>query len=118
MKLLLLGDSGTGKTSLMLRFAEEKFSGSLLSTAGVDYKTCMLDVDGTPAKLQIWDTAGQQRFHVITQAYYRGAHGIVLVYDCAGEGSGIIRCVHVLTATDDPRRACIFRSRSFATQTE
>ena len=87
VKLLLLGDSGTGKTSLMLRFAEEKFSGSLLSTAGVDYKTCMLDVDGTPAKLQIWDTAGQQRFHVITQAYYRGAHGIVLVYDCAGEGS-------------------------------
>lgn len=81
IKLLLLGDGGVGKTSLMLRFSEDKFSSSLLSTAGVDYKTQHLDVDGKKVKLQIWDTAGQTRFHTITQAYYKAAHGIVLVYD-------------------------------------
>jgi small GTP-binding protein len=83
IKLLLLGDSGVGKTSLMMRYAEDKFSNSLLSTAGVDYQTQYLDIDGRRVKCQIWDTAGQQRFHVITQAYYKGAHGIVLVYDAA-----------------------------------
>lgn len=81
IKLLLLGDGGVGKTSLMLRFSEDKFSSSLLSTAGVDYKTQHLEVDGKKVKLQIWDTAGQTRFHTITQAYYKAAHGIVLVYD-------------------------------------
>lgn len=83
VKLLLLGDSGVGKTSLLLRYSDDKFQPSLLSTAGVDYKTQMLDIDGQTVKCQIWDTAGQQRFHVITQAYYRGAHGIVLVYDAS-----------------------------------
>lgn len=83
VKLLLLGDSGVGKTSLLNRYAEDKFSPSLLSTAGVDYKTQLLEVGGQTVKCQIWDTAGQQRFHVITQAYYRGAHGIVLVYDAS-----------------------------------
>jgi len=81
LKLLLLGDGGVGKTSLMLRFSEDKFSSSLMSTAGVDYKTQHLEVDGKKVKLQIWDTAGQTRFHTITQAYYKAAHGIVLVYD-------------------------------------
>jgi len=85
IKLLLLGDGGVGKTSLMLRFSEDKFSQSLLSTAGVDYKTQHLEVDsaagGKKIKLQIWDTAGQTRFHTITQAYYKAAHGIVLIYD-------------------------------------
>jgi hypothetical protein len=81
VKLLLLGDGGVGKTSLMLRYSEDKFSTSLLSTAGVDYKSQYIDMEGKRVKCQIWDTAGQQRFHVITQAYYKGAHGIVLVYD-------------------------------------
>lgn len=81
IKLLLLGDGGVGKTSIMLRYSEDKFSTSLLSTAGVDYKSQYLDIEGKRVKCQIWDTAGQQRFHVITQAYYKGAHGIVLVYD-------------------------------------
>ena len=83
VKLLLLGDGGVGKTSLMLRFSEDKFSSSLLSTAGVDYKTQHLDIDGRKVKLQLWDTAGQARFHTITQSYYKSAHGIVLVYDAA-----------------------------------
>ena len=83
VKLLLLGDSGVGKTSLLTRYAEDRFSTSLLSTAGVDYKTQMLRVGSATVKCQIWDTAGQQRFHVITQAYYRGAGGIALVYDAS-----------------------------------
>lgn len=81
IKLLLLGDGGVGKTSLMLRFSEDKFSSSLLATAGVDYKTLHLEVEGKRVKVQIWDTAGQQRFHTITQTYYKSAHGIILVYD-------------------------------------
>jgi len=83
VKILLLGDSGVGKTSLMLRYSEDKFSPSMTSTAGVDYKSQMLEVDGKRVKCQIWDTAGQQRFHVITHSYYKSAHGIVLVYDTA-----------------------------------
>ena len=83
IKLLLLGDSGVGKTSLLLRYSEDKFAPSLLATAGVDYKTAFLDVDGLTVKCQIWDTAGQQRFHVITQAYYKSAAGIALVYDAS-----------------------------------
>lgn len=83
MKILLLGDSGVGKTSLMMRFSEDKFSPSLLATAGVDYKTKFLDFDDKRVKCQIWDTAGQQRFHVITHSYYKTAHGIVLVYDAS-----------------------------------
>lgn len=83
VKLLLLGDSGVGKTSLMQRYSEDKFSPSLLSTAGVDYKVQMLEVEGKRVKCQIWDTAGQQRFHVITHSYYKSSHGIVLVYDAS-----------------------------------
>eukprot|EP01138_Halocafeteria_seosinensis_P005225 gb/GECG01005342.1/.p1 GENE.gb/GECG01005342.1/~~gb/GECG01005342.1/.p1 ORF type:complete len:378 (+),score=63.06 gb/GECG01005342.1/:1-1134(+) len=81
IKLLLLGDQGVGKTSLMLRYAEDKFQNSMMPTMGVDYKTQYMDVENQQVKCQIWDTAGQKNFHVITQAYYRGAHGIVLVYD-------------------------------------
>lgn len=83
IKLLLLGDSGVGKTSLMTRYSEDKFSASLLSTAGVDYKSAYMEVAGKRVKCQVWDTAGQQRFHVITHSYYKGAHGIILVYDVA-----------------------------------
>jgi len=83
VKLLLLGDGGVGKTSLMLRYSEDKFSTSLLATAGVDFKTQMLEIEGKRVKCQIWDTAGQARFHAITQAYYKAAHGIVLVYDAS-----------------------------------
>jgi small GTP-binding protein len=81
IKLLLLGDGGVGKTSLMLRYSDDKFSTSLLATAGVDYKTQLLEIEGKRVKCQIWDTAGQQKFHTITQAYYKAAQGIVLVYD-------------------------------------
>jgi Ras-related protein Rab-8A len=85
IKVLLLGDSGVGKTSLMLRYADKKFYSNLMSTLGVDMKSVDLEFEGMKVKLQIWDTAGQVRFHKITRTYYRGAAGILLVYDAADE---------------------------------
>ncbi|KAH9890492.1 GTP-binding protein ypt1 [Cubamyces lactineus] len=80
-KLLLIGDSGVGKSCLLLRFAEDAFTDSYLSTIGVDFKIRTIELDGKTVKLQIWDTAGQERFRTIAAAYYRGAHGIIMVYD-------------------------------------
>ncbi|CCM04530.1 uncharacterized protein FIBRA_06711 [Fibroporia radiculosa] len=80
-KLLLIGDSGVGKSCLLLRFAEDAFTDSYLSTIGVDFKIRTIELEGKMVKLQIWDTAGQERFRTIAAAYYRGAHGIVVVYD-------------------------------------
>ncbi|XP_065839865.1 ras-related protein Rab-18-like isoform X2 [Oscarella lobularis] len=82
LKLLTIGDSGTGKSSLIVRFAEDKFDPDISSTIGVDFKTKILTVHGNSVKLSLWDTAGQERFRTLTPAYYRGAHGVVLVYDC------------------------------------
>jgi Ras-related protein Rab-1A len=80
-KLLLIGDSGVGKSSLLTRFTESVFSDSYMSTIGVDFKIQTLMIDDKIVKLQIWDTAGQERFRTITSSYYRGAHGICIVYD-------------------------------------
>eukprot|EP00271_Cylindrocystis_brebissonii_P008807 TRINITY_DN23303_c0_g1_i1.p1 TRINITY_DN23303_c0_g1~~TRINITY_DN23303_c0_g1_i1.p1 ORF type:complete len:214 (-),score=27.42 TRINITY_DN23303_c0_g1_i1:71-712(-) len=87
LKLLLIGDSSVGKSSLLLRFAEDSFSTTFISTIGVDFKTRTVELDGEQTKLSIWDTAGQERFRTITAAYYRGANGIVLVYDVTSESS-------------------------------
>jgi small GTP-binding protein len=81
-KLLILGDSGVGKTCFLLRFVEDNFSQSHIPTIGIDYKTKLVDLDGIRVKLQIWDTAGQERFKTITKTYYSGAMGIILAYDC------------------------------------
>ena len=80
-KLLLIGDSGVGKSCLLLRFADDTFSDSYISTIGVDFKIRTVEMEGKTVKLQIWDTAGQERFKTITSSYYRGAHGIIVVYD-------------------------------------
>lgn len=80
-KLLLIGDSGVGKSSLLLRFADDSFNECYISTIGVDFKIRTVRVGGKTVKLQIWDTAGQERFRTLTTAYYRSAHGVILVYD-------------------------------------
>ncbi|KAH3680358.1 hypothetical protein WICPIJ_008317 [Wickerhamomyces pijperi] len=81
LKLLLVGDSGVGKSCLLLRFVEDKFNPSFITTIGIDFKIRTIEIDGKRIKLQVWDTAGQERFRTITTAYYRGATGIILVYD-------------------------------------
>ncbi|XP_064392537.1 ras-related protein Rab-35-like [Halichondria panicea] len=80
-KLLIIGDSGVGKSSLLLRFADNLFSGTYITTIGVDFKIRTIDINGEKVKLQIWDTAGQERFRTITSTYYRGTHGVIVVYD-------------------------------------
>ena len=80
-KLLLIGDSGVGKSSLLLNYCDGDFNPSYISTIGVDFRVQQTEVDGKFLKLQIWDTAGQERFRTITSSYYRGAHGIIVCYD-------------------------------------
>ncbi|KAM3387214.1 hypothetical protein ACQJBY_010200 [Aegilops geniculata] len=87
-KLLLIGDSSVGKSCFLLRFSDDSYVDSYISTIGVDFKIRTLEMDGKTIKLQIyllhlqqWDTAGQERFRTITSSYYRGAHGIIIVYD-------------------------------------
>ncbi|PKU79802.1 ras-related protein RABC1 [Dendrobium catenatum] len=79
-KLLLIGDSGVGKSSLLLSFTSNTFD-DLSPTIGVDFKVKMVTIGGKKLKLALWDTAGQERFRTLTNAYYRGAHGIIMVYD-------------------------------------
>lgn len=80
-KLIIIGDSGVGKSCLLIRFADDKFTDSFISTIGVDFRFRTIRMDGRTVKLQIWDTAGQERFRTITAAYYRGCDGILLVFD-------------------------------------
>lgn len=86
-KLLLIGDSGVGKSCLLLRFADDSYTESYISTIGVDFKIRTIELDSKAIKLQIWDTAGQERFRTISSTYYRGAHGIIVVYDITNNES-------------------------------
>ena len=81
IKLMMIGDQAVGKTALLVRYADDDFNEVLLPTIGIDFKIKTIELGGKRVKLQIWDTAGQERFRTITQAYYRGAMGILLIYD-------------------------------------
>merc|ERR1712167_157491 len=87
IKLLLIGDSGVGKSCLLCRYSDDVFNSNFITTIGIDFKIRTIELDGSKIKLQIWDTAGQERFRTITQAYYRGAMGILLVYDVCDDKS-------------------------------
>ena len=81
-KVLLLGDSTVGKTCFLLRYCDKTFEDAHLTTVGLDYRLkSMVLKNGKNVKLQIWDTAGQDRFRAITKNYYKGANGIILIYD-------------------------------------
>ncbi len=81
-KVLLLGDSSVGKTCFLLRYSDDTFVENHISTIGLDYRLKMINLsDNKIVKMQIWDTAGQDRFRAITKNYYKGAHGIILMFD-------------------------------------
>ena len=86
-KILTIGESGVGKTCILRRFVENKFLKNHLATIGIDFKTKTLTINNREIKLKIWDTAGEDRFRNITNQYYKGADGIVLVYDVTEETS-------------------------------
>ena len=87
LKYLVVGDSGVGKTSLLVRYCEDTFQADYLSTIGVDFKIKRIELDGSQVTLNIWDTAGQERFRNITKSFYKGAHGIVLTYSITDPNS-------------------------------
>ena len=86
-KLLLIGNSSVGKSSLLVRFVDDVWEENFVPTIGVDFKLKTLDVNGKKVKLQIWDTAGQERFKNITASYYRGGNGVLVVYDITDRDS-------------------------------
>jgi small GTP-binding protein len=81
LKILVIGESAVGKSCLLLRYTDDRFQETFMTTIGVDFKTKFVVIDNVRVKLQIWDTAGQEKFRAITKAYYRGAHGILVVFD-------------------------------------
>lgn len=87
LKLLLIGDSAVGKSSILLRFTDDTFSDKHAATIGVDFKTRDMNFQGRRIRTTVWDTAGQEKFRSLTSSYYRGTHGIVLVYDVTNRDS-------------------------------
>lgn len=96
LKILIIGESNVGKSSLLLRFTDDVFDPGLSATIGVDFKVKTVAVDGNRAKLAIWDTAGSERFRTLTPSYYRGAQGAILVYDVTNQAS-FLKLNHWLT---------------------
>jgi len=86
-KIVLLGDTGVGKTSIVVRYVEQRFSSVMSPTIGASFLTKTIIIDGVRVKLQLWDTAGQERFRSLAPMYYRGAAAAVLIYDVASEES-------------------------------
>jgi len=89
VKLLLIGNSSVGKSSLLLRFSDKQWlpEDEASATIGVDFRVHKMEVKGRKVKLSVWDTAGQERFRTITASYYRGAQGVILVYDVSNRES-------------------------------
>ncbi|CAF0921972.1 unnamed protein product [Brachionus calyciflorus] len=87
-KIMLIGDSGVGKTCLLVRFKDDTFlSCNFIATVGIDFKNKIVTIDNKKCKLQIWDTAGQERFRSVTHAYYRDAQALLLLYDVTNQSS-------------------------------
>lgn len=106
-KVILIGDSGVGKSSLLYRYTDNDWNPHYIATIGVDFKVTTFERGGKILKLQLWDTAGQERFKTITQSYYRGAHGVLIVFDVTNRESfqnvsTWLREVRSLTPTNVP----------------
>ena len=87
LKILILGDSSVGKTSLLLQYADGYFPTIYVATIGIEYKIKKININGADINLQIWDTAGEERFRSITQNYMKGADGILYVFDITQKSS-------------------------------
>ncbi len=86
-KVLLIGNSDVGKSSLILRYVDQIWNDVFVPTIGVDFKVKSLQIDNKRVKMQIWDTAGQERFRNVISSYFKGAHGILLIYDITARDS-------------------------------
>ena len=86
-KILIIGEVSVGKTCLLLRYADDSFTQNHLTTLGIDFKTKIITINNSVIKLQIWDTAGCERFRTITKSYYKDANGIILTYDISNSNS-------------------------------
>ena len=86
-KILLIGDSNVGKTPFLLRFTDDTLTSNDLSKIGLDFKIKIINIENKLIKLQIWDTAGEERFRTVTKAYSKGTHGIILMYDITDQNS-------------------------------
>ncbi|CAG9311204.1 unnamed protein product [Blepharisma stoltei] len=132
-KLLIIGDSGIGKSCFLLQFTEGRFKDDHAVTIGVEYGSKMLTVNDKRVKLQIWDTAGQEDYRSITRSFYRNAHGIILMYDLtrtetfdhlpdwlkearqnAGNDVMIFLVANVLDLADEEREVFAESGRAFA----
>lgn len=80
-KIIIIGDCSVGKTALLHRFVDEHFDKKYIATIGVDFRIKIINIQEKRCKLQIWDTAGQERFRSVVQSYYRGTHGVILMFD-------------------------------------
>uniref|UniRef100_A0A1I7Z5U6 small monomeric GTPase n=1 Tax=Steinernema glaseri TaxID=37863 RepID=A0A1I7Z5U6_9BILA len=105
LKILIIGESGVGKSSLLLRFVDDVFDPEQQATIGVDFRVTSLTVDGNRVKLAIWDTAGQERFRTLTPSYYRGAQGVICVYDVSSRQT-FDRLDHWMTEVDTYSTKC------------
>ena len=81
VKLVIIGDTAVGKTNILLRYVNEEYKMTHITTIGVDFKIKTINIDGIKIKMQIWDTAGQERYKSLSKVYYKGASGVLIVYD-------------------------------------
>ena len=117
-KLVIIGDSGVGKSCILLRFADDTFTENYYSTIGVDFRFKCVDIGERKFKMQIWDTAGQERFKTVKSAYYRGADGIIIVFDQTDKESynNIQHWIEDISrySTDEPAKIIIANKNDMA----
>ena len=87
IKLLIIGDQAVGKTCLLLRYSDDSFTQNHIATIGIDFKTKFITINNIKIKLQLWDSAGEEKYRTITKSYYKGAQGIILTYDISKKES-------------------------------
>lgn len=80
-KIIIIGDASVGKSNILLRYTKNEFDASIKPTLGIEFNSKTIDIEDKKIKLQIWDTAGQERYSAVAKQYYKGAVGIMIVYD-------------------------------------